>query len=126
MTEEGPNILDDNPDGLGKHIELSDGLNKNMQIYEGGNISNRKVAELHQIGSVPFFILRPQKIYLVIVNSDITCNAIKNFDLKLGDAYTLGQVSFIINDIGWTLKRAYKWLDWEEDELTILLIGKKE
>lgn len=125
MNVDDSNILDDNPDGLGKHVELYDGLSKNMQIYEGGNISSKKVTELHQIGSIPFFILRQKKVYLVIVNSDITCNVIKGGDLN-GEAYTLEKVSSIINDIDWILKRVYKWLDWKENELTVLLIGKKE
>ena len=106
------NLLDDHPEGLGKHIEVYPG--------EGECISEEEVEEYWSLTDIPLFITYKDKRYLFIVGSDLTCGC--NPDRTK----SLDTVQDIVNCCMHWIDQALKYLEMDKSKVTFHLIGIKD
>lgn len=122
------NLLDNHPDGLGKHIQIYELLTS----YDGDLTT--KAADDLSIWNLPVIVRRKQNYivtwYYMVLSSDITCNATSDFDQAYRETgfLTMDQAAYIVNhpSVTWLLDDVWNYLGFDKNEMTLNLIAHKQ
>ena len=115
------NLLNNNPDGLGKHISVE--IEKRF--------TEQEIITIYSLGELPFYFEYNNTIYAVEVGGDIILNLLEPYGYKdeYGDNPTIACVpdldtaSKVINNISWYLDQMYAYLNIDKNHITVQLIG---
>jgi len=96
-----PNMLEGNPDGLGKHIIIV------KDVY----LTNDNIKDCRLLNSQAVSFIYHMQPYVMVLNSDIVS--------KLGPAFSKSAASMILDNAWFYIESAFKWLGLDLSLVTI-------